>query len=698
MYPHPSGGGVLRLHSTFRHDLKIKASDEGRVMKTAAAFTKGMLELEGNLTPVLVSLVSVEEKNSQMLDHYGNSEIKTLMDACKAHIDRVMQVDKDLTPEMCGEIAPAKLLSIHESLAALGNPKQSLKSIHFYIGKLCEEIRTCCDTIRMREEAEAAAKAEAAVAAVELSRKGSVGVEVSEPSPSADHVDNSSQLESPLVRSVASSSVTEIAPRVNAGDSGDPAPALNSAAAEELAVGDASSSAAAAAGPTGTVTDERAVELGDAQPEDEEEIEPGLPELYLRETYDLMLVRWDKLFKDFYNKATDHYDLTKVPDVYDMVRYDILHNQFSCFHSLEPLYELARNFADTVVPQEYGIEIKQKRYIGTKMCHALLEKLLHDLKVAKSNSQMDMTYLLDMSHAEDLNIRSMGRCVRTRLYFTSESHLHTLLNVLRYPADGEPDVLSKEGQEVIAETPELSYLTHIVIRLFERRDREADDAQRFRCEISFSPGTTIDPRNDKSAFVTPAVVISNRTLVCDDLIKHLSAEIACSDAIGSVEVGLDVPPAAPLALSTPSRKSLTSGSVPPDSPASGWIQQHAQGSVTVASPDDCSDNWETETNKRDSSRTPPRKVKNKGKQSGKLYQTMSFHHPSGTNEKEAKLGSSYQLSPSKSDSNLINVTEQNIGITGDSVTIIPDALRADDDHPVVKTDSEPTKDIIKDYF
>ena len=54
MYPDPSGGGVLRLHSTFRHDLKIKASDEGRVMKTAAAFTKGLLELDGSLTPVMV--------------------------------------------------------------------------------------------------------------------------------------------------------------------------------------------------------------------------------------------------------------------------------------------------------------------------------------------------------------------------------------------------------------------------------------------------------------------------------------------------------------------------------------------------------------------------------------------------------------------------------------------------------------------
>lgn len=34
------GLGFLRLHSTFRHDLKIYASEEGRVQMTAAAFTK----------------------------------------------------------------------------------------------------------------------------------------------------------------------------------------------------------------------------------------------------------------------------------------------------------------------------------------------------------------------------------------------------------------------------------------------------------------------------------------------------------------------------------------------------------------------------------------------------------------------------------------------------------------------------------
>ncbi len=57
MYPGngPSGGGFLRLHSTYRHDLKIYSSDEGRVQMSAAAFTQGLLDLEGSsLTPILV--------------------------------------------------------------------------------------------------------------------------------------------------------------------------------------------------------------------------------------------------------------------------------------------------------------------------------------------------------------------------------------------------------------------------------------------------------------------------------------------------------------------------------------------------------------------------------------------------------------------------------------------------------------------
>jgi inositol-hexakisphosphate/diphosphoinositol-pentakisphosphate 1-kinase len=49
MYPDSDGGGgLLRLHSTYRHDLKIYSSDEGRVQTSAAAFIKGLLDLEGS--------------------------------------------------------------------------------------------------------------------------------------------------------------------------------------------------------------------------------------------------------------------------------------------------------------------------------------------------------------------------------------------------------------------------------------------------------------------------------------------------------------------------------------------------------------------------------------------------------------------------------------------------------------------------
>ena len=59
---------LLHLHSTYRHDLKLYASDEGRVQMTAAACAKGMLELAGELAPILTSLVRKDASANQMLD------------------------------------------------------------------------------------------------------------------------------------------------------------------------------------------------------------------------------------------------------------------------------------------------------------------------------------------------------------------------------------------------------------------------------------------------------------------------------------------------------------------------------------------------------------------------------------------------------------------------------------------------------
>uniref|UniRef100_A0A0R0GJ80 Inositol hexakisphosphate and diphosphoinositol-pentakisphosphate kinase n=1 Tax=Glycine max TaxID=3847 RepID=A0A0R0GJ80_SOYBN len=98
MYP-GEGTGLLRLHSTYRHDLKIYSSDEGRVQMSAAAFAKGLLDLEGQLTPILVSLVS---KDYSMLDGLENASSE--MKEAKAWLNEIITsnantVDSNGSPE-----------------------------------------------------------------------------------------------------------------------------------------------------------------------------------------------------------------------------------------------------------------------------------------------------------------------------------------------------------------------------------------------------------------------------------------------------------------------------------------------------------------------------------------------------------------------------------------------------------------------
>ena len=54
-----------------------------------------------------------------------------------------------------------------------------------------------------------------------------------------------------------------------------------------------------------------------------------------------------------------------------------------------------------------------------------LDNFRYDLAIARTDNQVDMRYLINMDYSADLPINSMGRRVRSRLYFTSESHLHS---------------------------------------------------------------------------------------------------------------------------------------------------------------------------------------------------------------------------------------------------------------------------------
>lgn len=76
--------------------------------------------------------------------------------------------------------------------------------------------------------------------------------------------------------------------------------------------------------------------------------------------------------------------------------HSVLHNpHLGLTDTLHRLYDLAKKFADTVVPQEYGTTISEKRSVGLKICHGLLEKIKFDLGYSRQDkNQADIRYMV----------------------------------------------------------------------------------------------------------------------------------------------------------------------------------------------------------------------------------------------------------------------------------------------------------------
>lgn len=63
-----------------------------------------------------------------------------------------------------------------------------------------------------------------------------------------------------------------------------------------------------------------------------------------------MLQRWSKLERDFRMK-NGRYDISKIPDIYDCVKYDVIHNATLGLEDTLELFRLSRALADIVIPQ-----------------------------------------------------------------------------------------------------------------------------------------------------------------------------------------------------------------------------------------------------------------------------------------------------------------------------------------------------------
>jgi hypothetical protein len=93
----------------------------------------------------------------------------------------------------------------------------------------------------------------------------------------------------------------------------------------------------------------------------------------------LMCERWRKLHKDFYSSKKERFDLSKIPDIYDCIKYDVVHNSSLRLSGTQELYTLAKAFADVVISQEYGIDEHEKIDIAARIAHHLLRKIFFDM-------------------------------------------------------------------------------------------------------------------------------------------------------------------------------------------------------------------------------------------------------------------------------------------------------------------------------
>ncbi|KAI6077919.1 Inositol hexakisphosphate and diphosphoinositol-pentakisphosphate kinase 1 isoform X8 [Aix galericulata] len=351
------GCGLLRLHSTYRHDLKIYASDEGRVQMTAAAFAKGLLALEGELTPILVQMVKSANMNG-LLDSDSDS-LSSCQHRVKARLHEIMQKDAEFCEEDYEKLAPTGSASLLNSMTFIQNPVDICNQVFTLIENLTSQIRK--------------------------------------------------RLEDP-----------------------------------------------------------KSADL----------------QLYHSETLELMLQRWSKLERDFHMKS-GRYDISKIPDIYDCIKYDVQHNCALKLEGTAELFRLSKALADVIIPQEYGINKEEKLEIAIGFCLPLIKKIQLDLQRTHEDESVNKLHPL-----YSRGVLSPGRHVRTRLYFTSESHVHSLLSIFRYGGllDENKDQQWKRAMDYLSAISELNYMTQIVIMLYEDNNKDPSSEERFHVELHFSPG------------------------------------------------------------------------------------------------------------------------------------------------------------------------------------------------------------------
>ncbi|XP_021937272.1 inositol hexakisphosphate and diphosphoinositol-pentakisphosphate kinase-like [Zootermopsis nevadensis] len=105
---------------------------------TAAAFSKGLLALEGELTPILVQMVKSANTNGLLYNDCDSSKYQNM---AKSRLHELMQQDRDFTAEDREKINPGNALSISTALDFVKNPVKCCEHVQDLIQRLMDIVR-----------------------------------------------------------------------------------------------------------------------------------------------------------------------------------------------------------------------------------------------------------------------------------------------------------------------------------------------------------------------------------------------------------------------------------------------------------------------------------------------------------------------------------------------------------------------------
>ena len=544
--------GLLRLHSTYRHDLKCYSADEGRCLKTAANFLAGLLQIEGNIIPIITSMVTSDDKSNKLLD-MSSDEIHEIKKGIKQKLSECLNYD-GLIKDKFNSLFTKESIYTSED-----NSESDDESFNIYEGKENEE----CSSSESSEDNGNENK-------INIEKKNSekkneeypindllekignplkrmknvlsllneviknienyLSEETIEQDSDTYFITNKNQIEKreyDLFKKTQANLVSKIL-----GDN------------EVLGGGQKNEkqNMEKKGKPNEKTKKEKNKSLSSSEEKKIKKKEKNSKEKYnelnfdcLDENIALIYKRYVKLKSDFYNVKKNKFDISKIPDIYDNIKYDIIHNKDLMNSSAYELFDEISILANFVMPFEYGITRDEKISIGLKIIKPLLNKIYSDLidinwidnskKRKNSNLEEDKNWSgLDAAKMNDNEIKSTGRHVKSRFYFTCASHIYALLNIIGYGYNSILTHNNKKSFEELIRIFDLDYCSHIIFRLFEDLNVDLLNPKRFRLEIIMSPGSNKHPKeaNDEHFMSISPWIFLNKNLNVEKMKQFLS--------------------------------------------------------------------------------------------------------------------------------------------------------------------------------